>query len=31
MLRAGHRLDIARQVVEMGSLAALEAWAEEEE
>lgn len=31
MLRAGHRLDIARQVVEAGSAAALEAWAEEEE
>lgn len=31
LLRAGHRLDIARQVVEMEGLAALEAWAEEEE
>lgn len=31
LLRAGHRLDIARQVVEAASPAALEAWAEEEE
>lgn len=31
MLRAGHRLDFARQVVEAGTAAALEAWAEEEE
>lgn len=31
LLRAGHRLDIARQVVEAGSTAALEAWAEEED
>jgi regulatory protein len=31
LLRAGHRLDIARQVVEAGSVAALEAWVEEED
>lgn len=31
LLRAGHRLDIARQVVEAGSTAGLEAWAEEED
>jgi len=31
LLRAGHRLDIARQVVETGTIAGLEAWAEEED
>lgn len=31
LLRAGHRLDIARQVLEAGTIAGLEAWAEEEE
>lgn len=31
MLRAGHRLDITRQVVEAGTIAGLEAWAEEED
>lgn len=31
LLRAGHRLDIARQVVEAGTVAGLEAWAEEED
>jgi len=31
LLRAGHRLDIARQVVEAGTTAGLEAWAEEED
>lgn len=30
LLRAGHRLDIARQVVEADTVAALEAWAEED-
>ncbi len=31
LLRAGHRLDFARQVVEAGAIAGLEAWAEEED
>ncbi|MCE2842416.1 MAG: regulatory protein RecX [Novosphingobium sp.] len=31
LLRAGHKLDIARQVLEAGTVAGLEAWAEEEE
>jgi regulatory protein len=31
LLRAGHRLDIARRVLEAGTVAGLEAWAEEEE
>lgn len=30
LLRAGHRLDMARQVVETGSVEALEQWVEEE-
>lgn len=30
LLRAGHRLDMAREVVEAGSVNALEQWAEEE-
>lgn len=30
LLRAGHRLDIARQVVEAATIAGLETWAEEE-
>lgn len=31
LLRAGHRLDIARQVVDAGTVAGLVAWAEEED
>ena len=31
LLRAGHRLDIARQVIESQDIAALESWAEESE
>ncbi|MFN5784236.1 MAG: hypothetical protein ACK442_14385, partial [Novosphingobium sp.] len=30
LLRAGHRLDMAREVVEASSIEALESWAEEE-